>query len=102
MACGHTDIRFEPSIKDKRGNEEGRRNHHPTVKPTALMRELVRPVPPGGVVLDPFAGSSTTGVAAVLTGRRFIGIEREAAYAEISRARLEAAEAEFFDAADLV
>lgn len=76
--------------------------HHMTGKPTALMRELVRPVPPGGVVLDPFAGSSTTGVAAVLSGRRFIGIEREAAYAEISRARLKAAEAEFFDAADLV
>ena len=68
--------------------------HHLTGKPTALMRELVRPVLPGGVVLDPFAGSGTTGVAALLEGRRFIGIEREAAYAEISRGRLEAAQAE--------
>ena len=65
--------------------------HHMTGKPTALMRELVRPVLPGGVVLDPFAGSGTTGVAAVLSGRRFVGIEREAAYADISRNRLEAA-----------
>ena len=47
-------------------------------------------------------GSGTTGVAAVLAGRRFIGIEREAAYAEISRNRLEAAEAEFYGVADLV
>jgi len=62
--------------------------HHITGKPTAVMRELVRPVPPGGVILDPFAGSGTTGVAALLTGRRFIGIEREASYVEISRARL--------------
>lgn len=53
-------------------------------------------------ITDPFAGSGTTGVAAVLSGRRFIGIEREAAYAEISRNRLEAAEAEFNDVADLV
>lgn len=67
--------------------------HHMTGKPTALMCELVRPVVPGGLVLDPFAGSGTTGVAAVLTGRRFVGIEREATYAEISRRRLhEAAE----------
>lgn len=68
--------------------------HHLTGKPTSLMRELVRPVLPGGVVLDPFAGSGTTGVAALLEGRRFIGIERESAYAEISRGRLEAAQAE--------
>ncbi len=66
--------------------------HHMTGKPTKLMSELVRPVIPGGLVLDPFAGSASTGVAAVLTGRRFIGIERELAYAEISRERLTEAE----------
>ena len=66
--------------------------HHMTGKPTQLMSELVRPVIPGGLVLDPFAGSASTGVAAVLTGRRFIGIERELAYAEISRERLTEAE----------
>jgi site-specific DNA-methyltransferase (adenine-specific) len=62
---------------------------HLTGKPTQLMSELVRPVPPGGIILDPFAGSGSTGVAAVMSGRRFIGIEREAAYVEIARTRLE-------------
>jgi site-specific DNA-methyltransferase (adenine-specific) len=65
-----------------------RRNHHPTVKPTDLMRYLCRLVtPPGGVVLDPFMGSGSTGKAAMLEGFGFIGIEREADYVEIARAR---------------
>jgi DNA modification methylase len=69
------------------------RNHHPTVKPTALMRYLCRLVtPPGGVVLDPFTGSGSTGKGAVLEGFRFIGIEREAEYVEIARARIAAVE----------
>lgn len=64
---------------------------HPTVKPTDLMRYLCRLVtPPGGVVLDPFMGSGSTGKAAVLEGFRFIGIEREAEYVEIARARVSA------------
>jgi DNA modification methylase len=66
-----------------------RRNTHPTVKPIELMRWLVRLVaPPGGVVLDPFAGSATTGIAALLEGRQFLGLEREAAYVDIACARL--------------
>jgi site-specific DNA-methyltransferase (adenine-specific) len=66
------------------------RNHHPTVKPTDLMRYLCRLVtPPGGVVLDPFMGSGSTGKAARLGGFRFIGIEREADYLDIARARIE-------------
>ena len=66
-----------------------RKNHHPTVKPTDLMRHLCRLVtPPGGLVLDPFAGSGSTGRGAVLEGFRFIGIEREAAYVDIARRRL--------------
>lgn len=66
-----------------------RANIHPTVKPVDLMRWLVRLVtPPGGLVLDPFAGSGTTGIAAVLEGFRFLGLEREAEYARIARARL--------------
>lgn len=66
-----------------------RQNVHPTVKPIALMRWLVRlATPPGGVVLDPFAGSGSTGVAAVMEGARFIGIEREAEYVPIARARI--------------
>ncbi|UJA22040.1 site-specific DNA-methyltransferase [Thermoleophilia bacterium SCSIO 60948] len=65
-------------------------NPHPTVKPLALMRWLVRlAVPDGGTVLDPFSGSGSTGCAAVLEGRCFLGIEREPAYADIARARLE-------------
>ncbi len=65
------------------------RNLHPTVKPLELMRWLVRLVtPPGGVVLDPFTGSGTTGIAAVLEGRQFLGIEREGEYLDIACARL--------------
>lgn len=65
------------------------RNHHPTVKPLALMRWLCRLVtPPGGLVLDPFTGSGTTGCAAVLESFRFLGFEREAEYVEIARRRI--------------
>jgi len=74
------------------GNDRNRpvHNHHPTVKPIALMRWLCRLVtPPAGVVLDPFAGSGSTGCAAVQEGLRFVGIEREQAYADIAAARLE-------------
>jgi DNA modification methylase len=64
-------------------------NTHPTVKPIRLMRWLVRlATPPGGIVLDPFAGSGSTGCAALLEGARFLGIEREAAYIPIARARI--------------
>lgn len=64
-------------------------NVHPTVKPIDLMRWLVRLLnPPGGLVLDPFAGSGSTGAAALLEGARFLGIEREAAYIPIARARI--------------
>lgn len=67
-------------------------NTHPTVKPTDLMRYLCRLVtPPGGVVLDPFMGSGSTGKAAMLEGFRFVGIEREADYMTIAEARIRAA-----------
>jgi site-specific DNA-methyltransferase (adenine-specific) len=66
-----------------------RRNTHPTVKPTELMRHLVRLVTPaGGTVLDPFLGSGTTAIAAELEGFPWIGIEREAEYVAIAEARL--------------
>ena len=66
-------------------------NHHPTVKPTDLMRYLCRLVtPPSGIVLDPFNGSGSTGCAAVLEGFQYIGIEREAEYIAISEKRIEA------------
>jgi DNA modification methylase len=68
-------------------------NHHPTVKPVALMRHLVRLVtPPGGTVLDPFAGSGTTLVAAVLEGMHAIGCEMTDEYLPIIRGRVAWAE----------
>ena len=64
-------------------------NHHPTVKPTELMRYLVRMVtPPGGLVLDPFTGSGSTGRAAMLEGMRFVGTELSPEYAELAQARI--------------
>ena len=65
------------------------RNHHPTVKPIRLMRWLCRLVtPPGGLVVDPFAGSGSTGVAAVLEGFDFTGCELDEGHAAIARARI--------------
>jgi site-specific DNA-methyltransferase (adenine-specific) len=70
-----------------------RKNFHPTVKPTDLMRYLCRMVTPtGGIVLDPFTGSGSTGRGAVLEGFRFIGCEMDADYIEIAKARILAAE----------
>jgi site-specific DNA-methyltransferase (adenine-specific) len=64
-------------------------NHHPTVKPVALMRWLVRMVTPkGGIVVDPFTGSGSTGIATRLEGHRFFGIEREAEYVKVARERI--------------
>lgn len=69
--------------------DKQRENSHPTVKPTDLMRHLVRLVTPaGGVVLDPFLGSGTTGLAAEMEGFAWVGIEREAEYVAIAEARL--------------
>lgn len=73
--------------KPKRGS--GAHNPHPTLKPLGLMRWLVRlSCPPGGLVLDPFCGSGTTGAAAALEDRSFIGIELEDGYADIAAARI--------------
>jgi site-specific DNA-methyltransferase (adenine-specific) len=69
------------------------RNIHPTVKPVALMKYLIRlVVPKGGVVLDPFLGSGTTAVAAIEEGVEWIGCEREPEYLEIIEARVAAAQ----------
>ena len=76
------------SVEDKFTTAPAR-NFHPTVKPTDLMRYLCRLVtPPGGVVLDPFMGSGSTGKGAVLEGFNFIGIEQNAEYIEIAKARI--------------
>lgn len=68
-------------------------NHHPTVKPTELMRYLVKLVtPPKGTVLDPFMGSGSTGKAAVLENFSFIGVDQSADYLEIAKARIKHAQ----------
>ena len=94
---------FAPKKQDttrKEGNVGGdnprnrgvheRVNHHPTVKPTDLMRYLCRLItPPNGIVLDPFMGSGSTGKACAYEGFDFIGIDQSAEYVEIARARIE-------------
>lgn len=71
------------------GTKNPRANTHPTVKPTTLMQWLCRLItPPGGVILDPFMGSGSTGKAAVLEGFQFIGCEREDEYMPIATARI--------------
>lgn len=62
---------------------------HMTGKPVELMGQLVQAVPPGGVILDPFMGSASTGVAALQAGYRFIGIEKDGHYFEVAAERLE-------------
>ncbi len=72
--------------------ERGEGNNHPTVKPIELMRYLLRLVtPPGGTAMDPFLGSGTTAVAAVLEGFHCIGIEMDPDYARIAQDRITAA-----------
>jgi site-specific DNA-methyltransferase (adenine-specific) len=67
-----------------------KKNNHPTVKPTDLMLYLIRLVTPkAGITLDPFMGSGSTGKAALRGGFKFVGIEREAEYLEIAKARIE-------------
>jgi site-specific DNA-methyltransferase (adenine-specific) len=71
------------------GLPQGMKNTHPTVKPISLCKYLCRLVtPPGGIVLDPFAGSGSTGCAAVLEGFSPFLIEMEPEYVEIAKARL--------------
>ena len=70
--------------------EKGDYNNHPTVKPVSLMSYLVKIyAAEETVVLDPFCGSGTTGVACVNTNRNFIGIERDEGYYEIAKTRIE-------------
>ena len=75
--------------------DRGEGNNHPTVKPQALMQYLIKLVTPeGAVVLDPFLGSGSTAVAAMATGRHYLGYEILPEYFEIARARLDAAKME--------
>lgn len=101
--CGHLPARAGHDAVDRKEGSAGLnspragsgrtaesvRNHHPTVKPVALMRWLVRlATPPGGVVLDPFCGSGTTLVAVTLEGFLGLGLERDPEYVAIAEARV--------------
>jgi 16S rRNA G966 N2-methylase RsmD len=82
---------FYVALASKRDRNEGLQNPngHPTVKPTQLMRYLIKLVtPPGGTVLDPFTGSGSTGKAALLDGYKFVGAELTAEYMPIIEGRL--------------
>lgn len=98
-ASGHETINISHRAGKKRWNGGGRSavythpivrygREHPTQKPVALMRDLVRDfTDPGDLILDPFAGSGTTGVAALMAGRRVILIESDPQHAETARRR---------------
>jgi site-specific DNA-methyltransferase (adenine-specific) len=80
-----------PGSFQSEGTDRSARNNHPTVKPTDLMRWLCRLVtPPGGLVLDPFMGSGSTGRAAFAENFRFVGIERDPQWLPIAEARIRA------------
>jgi len=96
IVCGHAAGRSKWNAGGKVGvyvyaiKGDGRERVHPTQKPIALFDSLtIDFTDPGETILDPFAGSGTTGVAAIRNGRRFIGWEKDSKYHEIARKRLE-------------
>lgn len=95
--CEGMEAKFSPTMGDGIGGKEHnpetatkKQNHHPTVKPLALMKYLctLTATPTGGTIFDPFMGSGTTGVAAKILGRPFIGIDQEESSCEIAKARI--------------
>lgn len=87
LARGNTEFADETKMHNK---VQFRANNHPTIKPIKLMQYLVRLVtPPNGVVLDPFMGSGTTGIACKLEGFDFVGMEQDENYHKIAQARIE-------------
>lgn len=99
-----TDQQDESRVAGRLGSDNPRNrgakqraNHHPTVKPIALMRWLCRLITPaGGTAIDPFLGSGSTGVACVHEGLGFVGIEREEPYFKIAQARIAEAQGPLF------
>jgi site-specific DNA-methyltransferase (adenine-specific) len=84
---GNTEFADDTKMHNK---VQERVNFHPTVKPIKLMQYLVRLItPPNGIVLDPFCGSGTTGVACKLEGFQFVGLEQDAEYSKIAQARID-------------
>ena len=84
--------KLQPQGKMTEAKHLPTQNHHPTVKPLKLMEYLceLTKTPTGGIILDPFAGSGTTGMAAKKTKRPYILIEKEKEYCEIAEARIKA------------
>lgn len=94
-SAGGTTSSGKPTMEGRDRFGSIQQNTHPTVKPIKLMTYLVRLItPPNGTVLDPFAGSFSTGVAAIKEGFGFIGIERDPDYFKIGEARLSHAQSE--------
>lgn len=88
-AMGKNVYRLKQAIEEQQTVKIG--NNHPTVKPVELMKYLIKLVtPPNGLVLDPFNGSGSTGMAAVELGHEYVGIELDPAYVEIAKKRIEA------------
>jgi site-specific DNA-methyltransferase (adenine-specific) len=71
-----------------------RAREHLSQKPVEVMRELVQITPAGGTVLDPFMGAGTTGVAAVIEGRRFVGVESTEHFCAVAERRIRQAAGE--------
>ena len=88
----HSDEGLIHNNRNPENRTRAQKNHHPTVKPTALMRYLCKLVTPlNGIILDPFMGSGSTGKAATLERFNFIGIDLSAEYVAIAQARIDAA-----------
>lgn len=84
---GNTEFADETKMHNK---VQERINFHPTVKPIKLMQYLVKMItPPNGIVLDPFCGSGTTGVACRLEGYNFVGMEQDPEYCKIAKSRID-------------
>jgi DNA modification methylase len=92
MACEFTPADYAPIVYyAKAAPSERNGSTHPTMKPLSLMRYLCKLItPPGGLILDPFGGSGTTGIAAIKEGFHYILIEQQAEYCEIARKRVAA------------
>lgn len=94
-SAGPMEVDFSGAMPTHRGFFQAsppRDREHQTQKPVDVMRELVKIVQPGGVILDPFMGSGTTGVAAMIEGRKFVGVEMVDEFAKVSERRIREAQ----------